>query len=347
MLTNLMEKITSDDVLEQAFAWLCKRRENYSHNDEVWRVRERWADIKPRLQRQLLRGDYSFSPLRRVHRTDDYLEIWSALDSLVLKAIAIVFTRRLVPQLSKRCTHIIGNGGSKAAVREVIAKLPDNKFVFRTDVKSYYASISHDILFDQLKQHIDDLRLLDLLWQYMRRTVDDGGIYEDIEQGISLGCPLSPLMGALFLDVLDRRVEATGLFYVRFMDDWVILAPTRWSLRKAVRIVNETLDELRVQQHPDKTFIGKTSRGLSFLGYAYNEHGLVGIARPTRQKFNERLRQLYEQGASFARIGDYIRRWLIWVKSGLKVVPTVCSVSTTSFFAQQCPHLSSLDIKTH
>ena len=45
-------------------------------------------------------------------------------------------------------------------------------------------------------------------------------------QGISLGCPLSPIMAALFLDVLDRRMEVIGLVYVRFMDDWVVLAPT-------------------------------------------------------------------------------------------------------------------------
>jgi len=127
MLANLMKEITTDEVLDEAFVWLCKRRENYSHNDEVWRVRERWGDIKPLLQHQLLNGQYSFSPLRRVHRTNDYLEIWSAVDSLVLKAIAIVLTRRLVPMLSKRCTHITGNGGAKSAVREVQAHLPDTK----------------------------------------------------------------------------------------------------------------------------------------------------------------------------------------------------------------------------
>jgi hypothetical protein len=49
------------------------------------------------------------------------------------------------------------------------------------------------------------------------------------------------------------------------MDDWAILAPTRWSLRRAVRVVNETLRELRVQ-HPDKTFIGRIERGFTFLG---------------------------------------------------------------------------------
>jgi len=75
-------------------------------------------------------------------------------------------------------------------------------FVFRTDVKRYYASISHDILFSQLQDVIDDPRLLDLLRQYLRRTVYDDGLYKDIGQGLSLGCSLSPLMGALFLDRL-------------------------------------------------------------------------------------------------------------------------------------------------
>ncbi len=30
----------------------------------------------------------------------------------------------------------------------------------------------------------------------------------------------------------------SGLFYVRFMDDILVLAPTRWRLRKAVKVVN-------------------------------------------------------------------------------------------------------------
>jgi hypothetical protein len=67
-------------------------------------------------------------------------------------------------------------------------------------------------------------------------------------------------MAAVYLEPLDRRMEASGLTYARFMDDWVILAPTRWSLRRAVRVVIETLRELRVEQHPDKTFIGRIER---------------------------------------------------------------------------------------
>ena len=201
----------------------------------------------------------------------------------------------------------------KSAVRYVIEKLPQNKFVFRTDVKSYYASIGLEVLFAQLKTKIGDERLLDLLWQYNRRTVYDVGHYEDIEQGISLGSALSPLMGALFLEVLDRRMEGTGLCNIRFMDDWVVLAPTRWKLRKAVALVNQTLAELGVEQHPGKTFVGRISRGFSFLGYEFNTVGLVDIADLARKNFVGRIKQLYEQNASTECIVDYVRRWLIWV----------------------------------
>ena len=76
------------------------------------------------------------------------------------------------------------------------------------------------------------------------RVVCDGGVYASVTQGISLGCPLSPLIGAIFRSRPDEAMEATGLFYARFIDDWVVLAPTRWKLRRAVRVINQILNEL-------------------------------------------------------------------------------------------------------
>ncbi|HJP54685.1 MAG: ATP-binding protein [Rhodospirillales bacterium] len=40
------------------------------------------------------------------------------------------------------------------------------------------------------------------------------------------------------------------------------LTPTRWKLRKAVKAVNEVLGSLRIEKHPDKTFIGRIKHGL-------------------------------------------------------------------------------------
>jgi hypothetical protein len=160
--------------------------------------------------------------------------------------------------------------------------------------------------------------------QYLRRTVDENCLYSTVTIGISLGCPLSPVMAALYLEPLDRRMEATGLTYARFMDDWVILAPTRWSLRRAIVVVNQTLRELRVEQHPGKTFIGRIERGFTFLGYWITEKGVSGVAPSTWEAFQERVVRLYEQDAPpeeiRQRIGQYVRRWRRWVVSGVTVV---------------------------
>ena len=99
------------------------------------------------------------------------------------------------------------------------------------------------------------------------------------------------------------------------MDDWVVRAPTRWKLRTAIRHVNQILAELKVEQHPDKTFIGRISRGFDFLGYCFASAGLVGVAVQTVERFVERATRLYEQGADAIRIGEYVSKWLIWLRS--------------------------------
>ena len=311
-----MDEIASTDVLQQAYAWLCDRRKKYSHNNDVWDLRWRWHDLRPLVQAQLRAGDYRFAPLRRVYLRYETLEVWSARDALVLKALALVLTAHWLPHLSPHWYHLQGRDGAKAAVRFVASRVDQYLFVFRTDVRKYYASIDHDLLLAQLQARVHDARVLELVRQYLRRTVYDGGRYEDVQQGIPLGCPLSPLIGAVFLDGLDQRMAALRLTYARFMDDWVVLAPSRSRLRTAVRQVNQILAELHLRQHPDKTFIGRVSRGFDFLGYAFTPAGLF-VAPQALARFRERLRRLYEQGAGPTGIGAYVRRWLCWLTAGL------------------------------
>ena len=53
----------------------------------------------------------------------------------------------------------------------------------------------------------------------------------EYRQGIPLGSPLSPVLGAFYLYELDRACTRRGLWYVRYMDDILILTSTRWRLR--------------------------------------------------------------------------------------------------------------------
>ena len=78
------------------------------------------------------------------------------MDALVLKAVSIVLGEHLRPHLSERVFHLAESGGGKAAVREVAAHLEENTFVFRTDVKGYYASMNHGILYAQVADYVED-----------------------------------------------------------------------------------------------------------------------------------------------------------------------------------------------
>ena len=205
---------------------------------------------------------------------------------------------------SCRCTHLKNHGGAKHAVREVMEHLPQHQFVMRTDVKSYYASIDHHLLLDMLARYVKDRFVLNLLGQYLQRCVDHGGLYREIRKGISLGCPLSPIIAAFFLYALDNRMAQSNVFYVRFMDDVIILAKTRWKLRKAVAVVNGELDKLKLEKHPDKTFIGRIDKGFDFLGYHINATTLHP-ATTTVQKYWANISRLYEQGVSQRRIEQY------------------------------------------
>jgi hypothetical protein len=203
-------------------------------------------------------------------------------------------------------------------VWEVRDHLAANRFVLRTDVKS--ASIDHLMLLDQLAVHVKDRRVLNLIGQYPRRTSERGGTFWDYEKGISLGCPLSPLIGAFFLNTLDAAAAKLRLFYIRFMDDILILAPTRCQLRGAVKVVNPLLGALRLEKHPDKTFIGRIERGFDFLGYHFSRAGLT-VAKQTITNFIEKASRLYEQERSAvlaaAVLEMYVRRWARWTSAGL------------------------------
>ena len=59
-----------------------------------------------------------------------------------------------------------------------------------------------------------------------------------------------------------------------------------------MQIVNQTLNELKVEKHPDKTFIGRIAKGFDFLGYSFEPKGL-SIAPKTLANFLERKTQSF------------------------------------------------------
>ena len=88
---TLLAAIASDSVLDAAFAWLCKRRRDYPDHADVWEFRRNWPQEKDRIRAELPSGRYRFGLLDRVALANgDEIDLWSARDALVLKALTIV-----------------------------------------------------------------------------------------------------------------------------------------------------------------------------------------------------------------------------------------------------------------
>ncbi|EML9989145.1 hypothetical protein RHQ60_004700 [Citrobacter amalonaticus] len=67
-------------------------------------------------------------------------------------------------------------------------------------------------------------------------------------------------MAAFHLYEIDRHFAAMPrVRYVRYMDDFLILAPTRWVLRRAVRQLRIFMEDYGFELHPAKTQLGKVS----------------------------------------------------------------------------------------
>lgn len=304
--------------LDEAWVWLCRSRKNAPYNADIWHLRFHWHTVRNSLLRELLAGRYRLTPMTLCRGRREDLALWSAQDALVLKWVALCIQPRL--SLPARCEHVKGHGGGSSSVARMTKALQAERYpwVCRTDVKGYYGSMVKKKLLACVNRQVHDPVLRGLVAQYVHYTVEEGGEFYTPEKGIARGCALSPLMGALYLAQMDEQFSRQGgIYYARYMDDVVILAKTRWQLRRHVRALNRFFEAGEVEQHPDKTFIGRTERGFDWMGAQMGDAGVEGIAHRAMANYGERLRRLYEQfrgrpAVQQARMSAYRKHWARW-----------------------------------
>ena len=102
---DLAAELHSDATLDHAYAWLCKQRRGWPDAADVWSFRRDWHVEKAQLQEELRGGRFRFGLQERVLRDNgEEIDLWSARDALVLKALALVLGRHL--PVSRRCVHV-------------------------------------------------------------------------------------------------------------------------------------------------------------------------------------------------------------------------------------------------
>lgn len=286
-----LPRMTAEQAWQQAWYWLCDRRRHHPVNADIWHLRFHWPYLSPRLWQQVQNGDYRLQPMQRLGQ----YAVWSAPDALVLKWVALMAG----PQLPwhPRCEHGAGMGGvaSRRRLAEAITE-GEPQFVMRTDIRGYYQHIGREDVEREVIGYLTCPLLRDLIGQYLAYSVEVGGEFYTPTRGIPRGCALSPLIGASLLYRLDAALgEGQADYYARYMDDFIILARQRWPLRRAIAQLRAGLAAMGFELHPDKTRIGRLTRGVDWLGGWFNHQGRVGIAPRALQQYRTRTLRLYEQ----------------------------------------------------
>jgi hypothetical protein len=78
------------------------------------------------------------------------------------------------------------------------------------------------------------------------------------------------------------------------------------------------MQELEFEIAEEKSYIGKVSNGFDFLGFKFDNTGVLGVSEQTLIRHQAKVTELYEQSASIDQISDYKDRWNRWRQTCLK-----------------------------
>ena len=137
------------------------------------------------------------------------------------------------------------------------------------DLEKFFDTVSHSKLIEVLSKTIKDGRVISLIHKYLNAGVMTEGRHEPSEQGVPQGGPLSPLLGNIMLNELDRELERRGHKFVRYADDMVILCKSKRSAERTMKSIIPFIEgKLFLKVNREKNKMSHV-RDVKFLGYSF------------------------------------------------------------------------------
>lgn len=207
-----------------------------------------------------------FEPKRRMIHAPCFAD--RVVHHALVQQIGPFFERRFIDQ-SFACRV---NKGTHAAseylsgmLRSAAAKW-DTVHVLKADITKYFYSIDHEILMRVVSRTIGDRDILDIIKILLEQcNCIDGN------RGLPLGALTSQLLANVYLDQLDHHIkDSLGIrYYVRYMDDFVVLHHCKASLWSILAEIRDFLTwELRLTLN-HKTRVFPATHGVDFAGYRH------------------------------------------------------------------------------
>ena len=195
-----------------------------------------------------------------------------------------IFDRRMIRE-SFACRR---GKGSHAALRHARRMLRKYDWFLKLDIRQCFPSIRHEVVMETLARVLKDRRVLALC-----RTILRGPGPEENAVGIPIGNLTSQWFANLLLDRLDHHVKEVLQIpgYCRYLDDFVLFAGDRVTLRDAHGKIAEYLEEtLHLTLKHRATLLAPARVGLPFLGFQI-QRGTMRVRPENLRRMRKRLRK--------------------------------------------------------
>jgi hypothetical protein len=176
----------------------------------------------------------------------------------------------------------------------------------RSDIKGFFTQIPREKVLQIISDKIQDPLFNKLLADAVKtelENLDELGKNRELfplyDIGVAQGCCLSPLIGNILLHDFDVRMNEGGILCLRYIDDFLILASSEkavmGALKRAIRLLNKhKLEAYNPLVDTDKAEIGKTEKGLEFIGCDIHP-GLIRPARKSRKRLLNKINDLFKE----------------------------------------------------
>ena len=266
---------------------------------------------KQRASMSLTSKDYKAQPCRHIviQSKNSTKERHVSIPTMYDRAMQVLYAYSLDPvaeATAERKSFAFRKGRSlqdvHAYLMSCLNSTPMPKFVLIADVQSCYHSISHDWLLENIPMDKYVLR------EFLKSGYIFAGSLFPTEQGISLGANISPILGNMTLDGLqkflfdsfygDGPVNYGNGNLIRFADDIIVTADDRASAERFREIIADFLRPRGLCLSSTKTHICDLHEGFDFLSRHYsNKNGIV-YATPSEtavSRFEGKIKLLIEE----------------------------------------------------
>jgi len=279
-------------------AWREVRRDKTYHYS-VLKYEQNLAVNLDNLLNSIIDGSYRVRPTRNFiifEPKERFIEAPHLEDRIVQHAITAVIRpmieARFIDQ-SFACRVNKGTHASNDLLMRYLAQYENKGYYLRIDVSKFFYSISHERIEGKLRKILNCEKTLEVLKMFF--TNSEG-------KGLPLGNVTSQVLANLSLNDVDHFIkrELKIRHYARYMDDMIMLHPSKEFLQDAFRRIKQKIAEETLLTN-NKSKIGKISEGIDFVGYRtwYNR-------RVIRKKSLFRIKRKLKQDANLNRLASFL-----------------------------------------